>query len=291
MGLAANFLLQLLVSAAFSLGDGLRLLEVRVPVHAVRGQTARLECRFDLEGESLYSVKWYKDGREFYRFVPRDTPPAQLFPLPGVAVEIANSTSSRVVLRDLTAATSGRYRCEVSGEAPSFQTVSDHGDLLVVGGRASAARAAGGGRWRGRRLCGDGAGAAVPRGAAPLPGRRWRRPAPQVPGHGRHGLLEEPRGGRHRRARAPRAAARRARRRARRRRARQERRRHSSSELVWCHPPSPDTGSLRRDFSSAGGLCELTAVSRTTWDIALPSKSPSLHRSPEEYYSNLEAAR
>ncbi|XP_047120360.1 uncharacterized protein LOC124803224 [Schistocerca piceifrons] len=122
----------LFVLAVHPVADGLRLLEVRVPVHAVRGQTARLECRFDLEGESLYSVKWYKDGREFYRFVPRDTPPAQLFPLPGVAVEIGNSTSSRVVLRDLTAATSGRYRCEVSGEAPSFQTVSDHGDLLVV---------------------------------------------------------------------------------------------------------------------------------------------------------------
>lgn len=28
---------------------------------------------------------------------------------------------------------SGRYRCEVSAEAPSFQTVSDHSDMLVVG--------------------------------------------------------------------------------------------------------------------------------------------------------------
>lgn len=28
---------------------------------------------------------------------------------------------------------SGRYRCEVSAEAPSFQTVSDHSDMLVIG--------------------------------------------------------------------------------------------------------------------------------------------------------------
>nr|CAD7463162.1 unnamed protein product [Timema tahoe] len=65
----------------------LRLVEVRIPVHAVRGQDPRLECHFDLQGEALYSVKWYKDGNEFYRFVPRDMPPAQLFPLPGVAVD------------------------------------------------------------------------------------------------------------------------------------------------------------------------------------------------------------
>lgn len=28
---------------------------------------------------------------------------------------------------------SGRYRCEVSGEAPSFNTVDGYGDMIVVG--------------------------------------------------------------------------------------------------------------------------------------------------------------
>ncbi|GLH14196.1 Uncharacterized protein GBIM_18588 [Gryllus bimaculatus] len=68
-------------------GVGLRLVEVRIPKHTVRDQEARLECNFDMEGEALYSVKWYKDGNEFYRYVPRDDPPAQLFPLPGVTVD------------------------------------------------------------------------------------------------------------------------------------------------------------------------------------------------------------
>ncbi|PSN50512.1 hypothetical protein C0J52_14369 [Blattella germanica] len=57
-------------------------------MHAVRDQDARLECHFDLEGEALYSVKWYKDGNEFFRFVPKDQPPIQLFTLPGVVVEV-----------------------------------------------------------------------------------------------------------------------------------------------------------------------------------------------------------
>jgi hypothetical protein len=38
-----------------------------------------------------------------------------------------------VVLDNVNLASSGRYRCEVSAEAPSFQTVSDHGDMIVVG--------------------------------------------------------------------------------------------------------------------------------------------------------------
>jgi len=58
-------------------------------MHTVRDQNARLECHFDLEGEALYSVKWYKDGNEFFRYVPRDQPPAQLFPLPGVTVDVS----------------------------------------------------------------------------------------------------------------------------------------------------------------------------------------------------------
>ena len=29
-------------------------------------------CRFDMEGEEVYSVKWYKAGHEFYRYIPGD---------------------------------------------------------------------------------------------------------------------------------------------------------------------------------------------------------------------------
>lgn len=43
------------------------------------------------------------------------------------------SSESKVTLRKLALASTGRYRCEVSAEAPSFQTVSDHGDMVTVG--------------------------------------------------------------------------------------------------------------------------------------------------------------
>lgn len=64
-------------------------MELRVPSHAVKNQSVKLECHFDLDGETLYSVKWYKDANEFYRYVPRDDPPAQVFTLPGVTVDVS----------------------------------------------------------------------------------------------------------------------------------------------------------------------------------------------------------
>lgn len=63
--------------------------EVRIPNHVIRESSVRLECHFDLNGEALYSVKWYKDGNEFYRYVPRDMPPAQVFDLPGILVDVS----------------------------------------------------------------------------------------------------------------------------------------------------------------------------------------------------------
>ncbi|KAE8747796.1 hypothetical protein FOCC_FOCC005408 [Frankliniella occidentalis] len=50
---------------------GLRLLHVSVPPVLLRGETASLQCEYELGGDRLYSVQWYKDDDEIYRFVPR----------------------------------------------------------------------------------------------------------------------------------------------------------------------------------------------------------------------------
>ena len=41
--------------------------------------------------------------------------------------------TSQVHLIPLDLTSSGRYRCEVSGEAPSFTTVAEHGDMVTIG--------------------------------------------------------------------------------------------------------------------------------------------------------------
>jgi hypothetical protein len=92
----------------------LRLVDLRVPSHTIRGQAVRLECHYDLEGEALYSVKWYKvshqylqqlrekiryslmlfscimqDLHEFFRFLPGDNPPASIVNASGVSVDVS----------------------------------------------------------------------------------------------------------------------------------------------------------------------------------------------------------
>nr|XP_026489492.1 uncharacterized protein LOC113395959 [Vanessa tameamea] len=111
----------------------LELLELRVPTHVPLGTRPSLSCRWRLSPtDILYSVKWYKDGKEFFRHVPRDVEPRRKFLLPGVDVEQSTPNASNVTLYPAVLETGGRYRCEVSGERPLFPTVSDHADMIVV---------------------------------------------------------------------------------------------------------------------------------------------------------------
>ena len=39
---------------------------------------------------TLYSVRWYFEGEEFYRFVPKESPPARTFPVSGITVDVSS---------------------------------------------------------------------------------------------------------------------------------------------------------------------------------------------------------
>ncbi|XP_076310457.1 uncharacterized protein LOC143225262 [Tachypleus tridentatus] len=106
------------------------MFDVPSPIRA--GQSVELTCSYKLDGDSLYSVKWYKDNIEFYRYVPKDWPPGQFLPLRGVRVELSKSGENKVYLNDINLDSEGRYRCEVSAEAPSFQTVEASKDMKVL---------------------------------------------------------------------------------------------------------------------------------------------------------------
>ncbi|CAK1540407.1 unnamed protein product [Leptosia nina] len=111
----------------------LELLELRVPTHVPIGTRPTLTCKWQLgPTDVLYSVKWYKDGKEFFRHVPRDSETRRKFYLPGVDVEESSTNGANVTLAPAVLETGGRYRCEVSGERPLFPTVSDHSDMIIV---------------------------------------------------------------------------------------------------------------------------------------------------------------
>ncbi|KAJ2942599.1 hypothetical protein O0L34_g2066 [Tuta absoluta] len=110
----------------------LRDVHMVIPEAVERGSTVEMRCQYDLEQEVLYSVKWYRGDREFCRYSPRDVPPLKIFPIPGIEVNKDESDSKRLTIANVTSVAHGRYTCEVSADAPSFQTAQVHGFMYVV---------------------------------------------------------------------------------------------------------------------------------------------------------------
>lgn len=69
--------------------EGLKNVRLKADPAVQSGDILRLECDYDLENAQLYSIKWYFGDDEFYRFVPKESPPTRVFPLPGVVVDVS----------------------------------------------------------------------------------------------------------------------------------------------------------------------------------------------------------
>ncbi len=67
----------------------IKLLDVEIPPHAIRGQDTKLRCIYDMEGDKLYSIKWYRNGHEFYRYIPSDNPKTTIFNGNGINVDVS----------------------------------------------------------------------------------------------------------------------------------------------------------------------------------------------------------
>ncbi|EAT48379.1 AAEL000595-PA [Aedes aegypti] len=156
----------------------LRLKTVHIPPYKHRGESALLQCQYELKGqqshnghshhstsqvqrgrpwndsagsfrhhvyhdhdyysdsesgdERLYSIQWYKDNEEFYRYVPSASQPIKSYKIEGIRVDPNHSDGTKVMLKSLTLKSSGVYRCEVSAEAPNFDSVQGEGRMDVI---------------------------------------------------------------------------------------------------------------------------------------------------------------
>nr|XP_046910388.1 uncharacterized protein LOC124491736 isoform X3 [Dermatophagoides farinae] len=128
-----NFILiiTLMAISSIPLSNCLKITLLDIPSPLVVGESAELTCNYDLEDNVLYSFKWYKDGIEFYRYVPRDYPPTQYLKMSGINVDIRKSSKKSVFLHNVNLSTRGKYRCEISAEAPSFVTAAKEGNLEI----------------------------------------------------------------------------------------------------------------------------------------------------------------
>ncbi|XP_064553952.1 uncharacterized protein beat-Ic isoform X1 [Drosophila montana] len=111
----------------------LKDVSVRIPQAVKRGSNALFTCNYDMENDTLYSVKWYKGKREFYRYTPKENPAMKVFAMTsGLNVERNLSNQSHVVLQSVPLNISGKFTCEISVEAPTFQTAMVSGEMEVV---------------------------------------------------------------------------------------------------------------------------------------------------------------
>ncbi|OAD60723.1 hypothetical protein WN48_05285 [Eufriesea mexicana] len=99
---------------------------------AIQPTPADAPLGYDLETDKLYSITWYKDHEEFYRYVPRGEPTKHSYRVEGVKVDHRQSDQQQVLLQDVSLHSSGKYKCEVSAEAPSFNSVSAEANMEVV---------------------------------------------------------------------------------------------------------------------------------------------------------------
>ncbi|KAI1288398.1 Cytochrome c oxidase assembly protein COX16 -like protein, mitochondrial [Halotydeus destructor] len=110
----------------------IRILRLDVPTAVRNGSAIYLGCHFDLQGETLYSVKWYRNYVEFFRFLPVNIPrPGQPVKLKGAFVDARLSNSTHVFLYRTDLDSEGTYTCEVTTDSPTYATVRAEQQMKV----------------------------------------------------------------------------------------------------------------------------------------------------------------
>ncbi|XP_065567325.1 uncharacterized protein LOC136031580 [Artemia franciscana] len=130
LGLFANLLFLSFAPRSHSI----RLIDLVVPSAVLLGQDVMLECRYDLENDGLYSLKWYKGNEEIFCYIPEEEFPSdrmKSFNLPGVNILVEKSNDHQILLQNVDFDSTGKYRCEIVAEG-SFQTINNVGQMNVV---------------------------------------------------------------------------------------------------------------------------------------------------------------
>lgn len=65
------------------------MIGVKVPAYIFIGDSVQLSCDYDMQTDKLYSVTWYKDNEEFYRYVPSLKHPKHSYKMDGITVDVS----------------------------------------------------------------------------------------------------------------------------------------------------------------------------------------------------------
>ncbi|KAL1497151.1 hypothetical protein ABEB36_008157 [Hypothenemus hampei] len=123
--------LSVLMCSFYSI-QSLKDVKAIVPLAAKARDTVMLRCEYDSENDPVYTVKWYKGRSEFFRYMPKEDPSMRIFPVQGIRVDLSRSSPNEVALIDVEWDTTGKFLCEVSTDAPVFDTKISSGFMYVI---------------------------------------------------------------------------------------------------------------------------------------------------------------
>ena len=63
---------------------------VKFPSDVREGDNATLTCEYNLEGKPLYTIRWYFNGEEVYRYTARPKQIKKVSPVDGVTVDVSS---------------------------------------------------------------------------------------------------------------------------------------------------------------------------------------------------------
>ena len=113
--------------------DGIKMKGLLAPKWVNTGESFRLLCDYDLGRDAMYSIKWFKDDTEVFRYIPTNQPlQYKSFQIPGIVVLEKESKPNNLVLSVTGAKGSGTYKCEVTIETPSFVTLAESTQVTVM---------------------------------------------------------------------------------------------------------------------------------------------------------------
>jgi len=139
-------LIELLISIVnLDYSGSLTLTSLEFPSHVMLGQAVNLKCSFTRKKSTqIDSIKWYKDGHEFYRLHPNipinSENHRKQFQTAGVKIDynstLYSSSPQRghhsVSLVDTKISTSGVYRCQITEAQAPFHTEQQDKNLTII---------------------------------------------------------------------------------------------------------------------------------------------------------------
>ena len=69
----------------------IQITKFQVPTYVTLGEPVEMKCEFNLSKEEIiYTIKWYKEEVEFFRYEPGQRPKTKYFSVPGINVDVSH---------------------------------------------------------------------------------------------------------------------------------------------------------------------------------------------------------